>query len=120
MNDASCYEPQSQQQLVDDFPFTGEDILTIDECLELLYLAHTYSAPELKKKYSMLCALKLDPDCSIRVFDGAVRSEDIELALIVFRLFRERWNVLLVNDNERDSLPKIIAAMLELAYYKIR
>ena len=122
MNDASCYEAQSQQQLVDDLSMTGEDMLTIDECLELLHLAQKYSAAELKKKYSVLCALKLDSKSSLRVFESGVKSEDLELALLALQLVRERLSFIIDNEREHylELLPNIITAMLELTCDKIR
>jgi hypothetical protein len=48
VNDASCYSPQTRQQLVNDLSITGEDALSLNESLDLLHLAHIYAAKELE------------------------------------------------------------------------
>lgn len=116
MNDASCYEAQTRQQVVDEMYATGDDALDIDECLELLYFAHMYSANELKQKYSILCSIKVDEISALSALEGAVKSECFELALDAFRLVRNNMIHFIREEHKLlETFPKVITALLDLA-----
>ena len=114
VNDVSCYEPQTREELLDDMKITGDDILTIDECLELLHLAHSYSADELKQKYSMLCSIKLESSSSINVLENAVKVDEFELASEALSIVRQNITHLIQDRDELELLPNAIAAMLDM------
>jgi hypothetical protein len=114
INDASCYEPQTQQELFDDMNISGDDALSIEECLELLHLAHTYSAVILKQKYSMLCSFKLHSGSEIKALEGGIKSDDPKLALVAFRLVCDNLIEFIREKGMLESLPKIFTALLEL------
>lgn len=116
MNDASCYEPQTREQLVNNLGMTGEDALSLNDSLDLLHLAHIWAASELKSKYSILCSVKLEPSLAVTALEGAVKSDDRALALDAFRLVRTNMAEFVENMDVLESLPKIITAVLELTF----
>ena len=115
LDDVSSYEPFTREQILDEMQITGDDNLSIDECLELLDLAHTYGAVELKVKYSTLCSSKVDPNNSLRVLEKSIKSDDFHLAEKAFQTIVSNLECILEsfrNNGDLKVLSKILASFI--------
>ena len=117
LDDVSSFESSTREHIIDEMSITGDDDLSIHECVQLLELAHTYGASKLKEKYSVLCSIKMGPTNALTVLECAIKSDDTTLSKAAFSKVHQNMFTVLQNakkSGELELLSTLIASFIEI------